>query len=173
MVAKVPVVPKPILIWCLRDFKYFIFPVVNYTSLFIKCCTKGASGTETHSHMLLKRFQVFYFSSCELYITVHKYVVPKVPLVPKPILMFFLRYFKYNTFSVVNYTSLFIKCGTKGICGTETHSHMLLKRFQVFYFSSCELYITVRNMWYQRCQWYRNRFSYASLEISSILHVQL
>ena len=138
---------KPILIFFSRNFKYITFPVVNYTSLFINRGSKSASGTETYSHMLLKRFQVFYISSCELYITAQKNVVPKVPVVPKPILMFFLRYFKYNTFSVVNYTSLFIKCGRKGADGTETHSHMLLKKFQVYYFSSCELYVTVHKSW--------------------------
>ena len=153
---------KHILICFSRNFKYITFPVVNYTSLFIKFGTKGISGTETHSHMLLKRFQVFYISSYELYITAQKNVVPKVPVVPKPILMFFLRYFKYNTFSVVNYTSLLIKCGSKGADGTETHSHMLLKKFQVYYFSSCELYITVHKIWYKRYQWYGNPFSYAS-----------
>ena len=135
MVPKVPVVPKPILMFFLRYFKYNTFSVVNYTSLFIKCGTKGICGTETHSRMLLKRFQVF-------------------------------------SFQVVNYTSLFLKCCTKGTSGTETHPHMLLKRFQVYYFSSCELYITVHKMLYQRCQWYRNPFSYASLEMSSILLFQ-
>ena len=100
-------------------------------------------------------------------------LVPKVPVVPKPILICFLRDLKYITFPVVNYTSLFLKCCTKDTSGTETHSHMLLKRFQVYYFSSSELYITVHKMWYKRCQWYRNPFSYASLEISSILLFQL
>ena len=164
---------KPVLICFFRDVKYITFPVVEYTSLFIKCGTKGICGTETHSHMLLKRFQVFYFSSCELYITVHKYAVQKVPVVPKPILICFFRDFKYITFPVVNYTSLFINSGSKSASGTKTYSHMLLKRFQVFYFSSCELYITVHKMLYQRCQWYRNPFSYASLEISSILLFKL
>ena len=130
-------VPKPILICFFRDVKYITFPVVKYTSLFINLCSKSASGTETYSHMLLKRFQVFYFYSCELYITVHKYVVPKV-----------------------------LGC-------IKTYSQRLLLELQVYYFSNCELYITVHKMWYKRCQWYRNPFSYASLEISSILLFQL
>ena len=136
MVPEVPVVPKPIPICFFRDFKYFTFRVVNYTSLFIN-------------------------------------LVPKVPFVPKPILICSLRDFQYLNFPVVNYTSLFIKCCIKGASGTDTHSHMLLYRLQVYYFSICELYITVHKLWYQRCQWYRNLFSYASLEISSILLFQL
>ena len=52
-------VPKPILICFFRDFKYFTFPVVNYTSLFLKCGTKGTGGTETHSHRLPYKFQIY------------------------------------------------------------------------------------------------------------------
>ena len=80
------VVSRPTLRDFSWNFKYITFPVLNYTSLFIKCGTKGACGTETHSHMLLNRFQVYYFCSCDLYITVHKYVVLEVLVVSKPTL---------------------------------------------------------------------------------------
>ena len=94
-------------------------------------------------------------------------------MVPKPIPICFFRDFKYFTFRVVNYTSLFINCGTKGASGTETYSHMFFKRFPVFEFSSCELYVTVHKMLYQRCQWYQNPFPNVSLKILSILLLQL